>query len=125
MEGREFLARTQEKESYGVKAPKSRAVGGELVGESLCLACGCVFRAMQGTAELLTLGDNWCEGAQKFGGDRRRIGDRKRRTGSKRRAIKMEDRDAGRASRSSCCAFARVFAKIIKSRILRNGLLVG
>jgi hypothetical protein len=41
-----------------------------LIGGSHCFECGCIFRAVQGTVELLALGDGCRSGAQKFGGDK-------------------------------------------------------
>lgn len=52
----------------GVKAPKCRAVGAELICGSLWQGGSCIFGVMEWTGELLTLGDNCRASAQKFGG---------------------------------------------------------
>jgi hypothetical protein len=109
------------KRMHGVDAQK---IGGALLGSSgrsRCFACGYIFWAVPGTAELLALGERCCAGAQKFGGATAgvtEIGEKKRRreTRNGTETLMTENAGQGSARRSNCCAFAPMLVKIIKSR---------
>jgi hypothetical protein len=56
----DLLARGSAKESWGVNAQKLGAVRAQAICGSRCFTCGCIFQAVQATAELLALSDGCC-----------------------------------------------------------------